>query len=246
MIGIGAGALLVLVLISLFVIRMIRGGDDWDEDDDDVYDEFEEEDDGIFSSPSAGGWKAPAARQKFSGIGDDQPRGTGPTGRAGPPSRAGGGVPSRRPGGGGPSRTGGASGPPSRAGGSPPSAAPRAKKTRRTVVSDDSAPANAPSRKVRKVAGAPKPENIKTKSTRKTQGGEKSVRGSGKKKLPKAPSKWEDIFTPRDSANYEKSLGEVRESISSGEPERNILRQLQTSGWDAKQSRYIVTEAGLN
>ena len=246
MIGIGAGALLVLVLISLFVIRMIRGGDDWDEDDDDVYDEFEEEDDDIFSSPSAGGWKAPAARQKFSGIGDNQPRGTGPTGRAGPPSRAGGGVPSRRPGGGGPSRTGGASGPPSRAGGSPPSAAPRAKKTRRTVVSDDSAPANAPSRKVRKVAGAPKPENIKTKSTRKTQGGEKSVRGSGKKKLPKAPSKWEDIFTPRDSANYEKSLGVVRESISSGEPERNILRQLQTSGWDAKQSRYIVTEAGLN
>ena len=252
MIGIGAGALLVLALISLFVIRLIRGGDDWDEDDDDVYDEFEDDDD-IFSSPSEGGWNAPAARQDFSGLGGDQPPRAGPTGRAGSPSRAGGGAPSRRPGGGsGPSRPGGASGPPSRAGppgragGRPASAAPRAKKTRRTVVSDDSAPANSPSRKVRKVAGAPKPENIKTRSTRKTQGENKSVRGSGKKKLPEAPSKWEDIFTPRDSANYEKSLGEARASIATGEPERNILRQLQTSGWNAKQSRYIVNEAGLN
>ncbi|HIB24509.1 MAG TPA: hypothetical protein EYO22_07390 [Candidatus Poseidoniales archaeon] len=252
MIGIGAGALLVLALISLFVIRLIRGGDDWDEDDDDVYDEFEDDDD-IFSSPSEGGWNAPAARQDFSGLGGDQPPRAGPTGRAGSPSRAGGGATSRRPrGGSGPSRPGGASGPPSRAGppgragGRPASAAPRAKKTRRTVVSDDSAPANSPSRKVRKVAGAPKPENIKTRSTRKTQGENKSVRGSGKKKLPEAPSKWEDIFTPRDSANYEKSLGEARASIATGEPERNILRQLQTSGWNAKQSRYIVNEAGLN
>jgi hypothetical protein len=247
MIGIGAGALLVLVLLSLFVIRLIRGGDDWDEDDDDAFDEFEEEgDDDIFSSPSQGGWKTPAARQDFSGPGGDQPRKAGPSGRAGPPSRAGAGAPSRRPGGGGPSRPGGSSGPPSHAGGSSPSAAPRAKKTRRTVVSDDVAPVNGPSRKVRKVAGAPKPENIKTRSTRKTQDGNKSGRGSGQKKLPKTPSKWEDIFTPRDSANFEKSLGEARESIASGEPERNILRQLQTSGWNAKQSRYIVNEAGLN
>jgi len=248
MIGIGAGALLVLALISLFAIRLIRGGEDWDEDDDDVYEEFEgdNEDDDIFSSQSQGGWKAPAARQNFSGLSGDQPPKAGLAGQAGPPSRAGGGPPSRGSRGGGPSRAGGASGLPSRAGGGPASAAPRTKNTRRAAVSDDSAAANAPSRKVRKVTGAPKPENVKTRSTRKTKGGNKSVPASGKQKQPKAPSKWEDIFTPRDSANYEKSLGEARESFSSGEPERNILRQLQTSGWNAKQSRYIVNEAGLN
>jgi hypothetical protein len=231
----------------LFVIRLIRGGDEWDEDDDDVYDEFEEDDDDIFASQSQGGWNAPAARQKFSGLEDNQPSRGGPAGQAGPPSRAGGGAPSRRPrGGGGPSRPGGSSGPPGRAGGSPPSNAPRAKKTRRAVVSDDAPPANAPSRKVRKVTGAPTPENVKTRSTRKTQGGNKAEPGNTQKKQPKAPSKWEDLFTPIDSANYEKSLGEARASIGSGESERNILRQLQTGGWNAKQSRYIVNEAGLN
>ena len=251
MIGIGAGALLVLVIISLFVIRIIRGGDDWDDDDDDLYDEFEEDDD-IFASQSQGGWNAPAARQDFSGLGGNQPSRGAPAGRAGPPSRGGGG-PSRGPGARGPSRPGGSSGPPGRAAGPPgrarsrpSSPTPRAKKTRRTVVSDDAAPANAPSRKVRKVSDAPKPENVKTRSTRKKPSGNKVEAASSQKKKSIAPNKWEDLFTARDSANYEKSLGEASESIASGESERNILRQLQTSGWNAKQSRYIVNEAGLN
>nr|MBC8517498.1 hypothetical protein [Euryarchaeota archaeon] len=201
------------------------------------------DDDDIFASQSQGGWNAPAARQDFSGLGGNQPSRGAPAGRAGPPSRD--GAPSRGPGARGPSRPGGSSGPPGRAG-SPSSPAPRAKKTRRTVVPDDATPANAPSRKVRKVAGAPKPENVKTRSTRKKPSGNKAEAGASKTKKPTAPNKWEDLFTPRDSANFEKSLGEARESIASGETERNILRQLQTSGWNAKQSRYIVNEAGLN
>ena len=144
------------------------------------------------------------------------------------------------------SRPPGRAGPPGRTGSRPSSPAPRAKKTRRTVVSDDATSANAPSRKVRKVSDAPKPENVKTRSTRKKQSGNKAEAASSQKKKSIAPNKWEDIFTARDSANFEKSLGEARESIASGESERNILRQLQTSGWNAKQSRYIVNEAGLN
>jgi hypothetical protein len=54
---------------------------------------------------------------------------------------------------------------------------------------------------------------------------------------------WEGLFTPRDSANYEKSLGDTREALHAGETERNILRKLQTDGWNAKQSRFILEEA---
>ena len=46
-----------------------------------------------------------------------------------------------------------------------------------------------------------------------------------------------------DSANYEKSLGETRSALAKGESERNLLRKLQTEGWNAKQSRYIINES---
>ena len=97
-------------------------------------------------------------------------------------------------------------------------------------------------RKTRKVVGAATPKNVKTRSTRKTRstkGGDKPA----KKKAAPSTGTWEDLFTARDSANYEKSLGETSKAIASGEPERNLLRKLQTEGWNAKQSRYIINES---
>tara|TARA_Y100000588_G_C13867913_1_gene759035 strand:+ start:355 stop:543 length:189 start_codon:yes stop_codon:yes gene_type:complete len=61
--------------------------------------------------------------------------------------------------------------------------------------------------------------------------------------VPVPSEAWDDIFTPKDSANYEKSLGETRAALAKGESERNLLRKLQTEGWNAKQSRYIINES---
>ncbi|MDP7312648.1 MAG: thrombospondin type 3 repeat-containing protein, partial [Candidatus Thalassarchaeaceae archaeon] len=229
------GALLLLLIIALVSVRIIRRGDDWDEDDDELFDDddWEEEQDMFSPGPASSGstWSAPAATQDFSG------RGGGPSSR--PPSR---GDPASSPprGGGPPSRGGG---PPSRGPSAPSrSSSPPVKATRRKVVSDgtesDSKPAT---RKTRKVAGAEAPKNVKTRSTRKTRstkGADKSAAG-----VSVPTETWDNLFTARDSANYEKSLGETRAAMASGETERNLLRKLQTEGWNAKQSRYIINES---
>jgi hypothetical protein len=114
------------------------------------------------------------------------------------------------------------------------------------VVSEDSEVEGAATRKVRKVSGVVAPADVKTRATKKTRTVKKPDSKRSAAKKPKAPTKWEDIFTPRDTANYEKSLGESRDAISEGETERNLLRKLQTEGWTSKQSRYIVNEADLS
>ncbi|MDP7043903.1 MAG: integrin alpha [Candidatus Thalassarchaeaceae archaeon] len=244
------GALLLLLIIALVSVRIIRGGDDWDEDDDELFDDddWEEEQDIFSPGPASRGdtWSAPAATQDFSGRGGGPPSRGGPAssppGRGGgPPSRGGGGPPSR---GGGPPSRGGGGGPPRRGPSGPSrSSSPPVKATRRKVVSDgtesDSKPATRKTRKV--VGGSEPPKNVKTRSTRKTR----STKGADKSAAMVAvPTEtWEDLFTARDSANYEKSLGETRAAMASGETERNLLRKLQTEGWNAKQSRYIINES---
>ncbi|DAC50779.1 MAG TPA: hypothetical protein HA340_03000, partial [Candidatus Thalassarchaeaceae archaeon] len=245
------GALLLLLIITLVSVRIIRRGDDWDEDDDELFDDddWEEEQDMFSPGPASRGatWSAPAATQDFSGRGGGPPSRGGPA--SSPPGRGGG--PPSRGGGGPPSRGGPASSPPGRGGGPPSrgpsgpsrSSSPPVKATRRKVVSDgtesDSKPATRKTRKV--VGGSEPPKNVKTRSTRKTR----STKGADKSAAMVAvPTEtWEDLFTARDSANYEKSLGETRAAMASGETERNLLRKLQTEGWNAKQSRYIINES---
>ena len=235
MIGMGGGGLLLLLILTLVMVRVLRGGDDWDDDDEDDFYDDDEDDDDIFAAGApatrGGSWKAPSARQDFSGLGgnSNQPPargGSGPPSRGGGPSRRSAGPPSR---GGGPST-------PSRAG-PPGRSAPSPKTTRRKVAVDDIP--DGETRKVRKVSGGAPPSNAKTRSTKKT----KSTGGGRATRKPKAPVTWEGLFTPRDSANYEKSLGDTREALHAGETERNILRKLQTDGWNAKQSRFILEEA---
>ena len=246
-------AIILLLIIVLVSIRFIRGGeDDWDDDDlFDEEDDWEEERD-IFapgSSSRGATWNAPSATQDFSNRGGGPPsRGGDPPSRGGGPPSRGGGPPSR--GGGPPSRGGG---PPSRGGGPPRRSAPvgpsrssnpPVKATKRKVVSGSVEPDSKPAtRKTRKVAGgSPPTKNVKTRSTRKTRSTKKEVSKPGGM-VPVPSEAWDDIFTPKDSANYEKSLGETRAALAKGESERNLLRKLQTEGWNAKQSRYIINES---
>ena len=239
-VGGGLGLLVVLALLSLVAIRIIRGGDEWGDEDDDFY-SGEDDDpfgrDDIFAAGASarrdgGGWRAPAAVSDFSG------RSSGPPSRGGgPPHRSRGGDGGGQPAntgtgraGSGANRPGG--GPPSRRG---PSAGTAGKTTRRKVVADGDGDADEPpKRKVRKVAEPP-PE-VDAPPVKKT----KSPLAARREAEPK---EWDDLFTNRDSANYQKSLGETSEALQNGEPERNLLRSLQTEGWNAKQSRFIIEEA---
>lgn len=111
------------------------------------------------------------------------------------------------------------------------------KTTRRKVVSDEAPDEEGPAtRKVRKVVGQktesepPAPEVRQVKSPL-------AARKSA------ASKSWDDLFTARDSANYEKALGETRQALAEDVAERTLLRTLQTDGWNAKQARHIVNEA---
>ena len=113
-------------------------------------------------------------------------------------------------------------------------------------VEPDSKPATRKTRKV--TGGSPPTKTVKTRSTRKPRSTRKTSSVKTESSKPEGmvavPSEtWEDIFSPRDSANYEKSLDETRSALAKGESERNLLRKLQTEGWNAKQSRYIINES---
>jgi Mg-chelatase subunit ChlD len=95
------------------------------------------------------------------------------------------------------------------------------------------------------VVSAPDPEGAPTRKVRKTKAAEEPPqRATRKSKAKKAtPSNWEDLFTGSDSANYTRSLGLTKEAITSGDDDRTLLRALQTEGWSAKQSRWILDDA---
>jgi hypothetical protein len=95
------------------------------------------------------------------------------------------------------------------------------------------------------VVSAPDQEVAPTRKVRKTKAAEEPPQRATRKSRAKkaAPSSWEDLFTGADSANYTRSLGLTMEAITSGDDDRTLLRSLQTEGWSAKQSRWILDDA---
>jgi hypothetical protein len=263
--GIG-GAVLLMLLLTLLAVRFLRGGDEWD---DDVEDDLFEGGPAQTRAGSAA-WSVPGSVQEFGGgFGDSETAdlGTGRMGRArnesgqnaaagraarpggGPPGRGGAGPPAG--GGGGPPGRGGAG--PSRArptgGGGPSARAPAGDRPGPPTGGGPggSAAAGAGTAKVarRKVVKAAETEEPPTRKVRKTKAvAEAPKRATRKSRAKKAaPSNWEDLFSGADSANYTRSLGLTKESVASGEEDRNLLRTLQTEGWSAKQSRWILDDA---
>ena len=252
--GIGS-ALLLMLLLTLLAVRFLRGGDEWDDDvEDDFFDAGPTQ-----SRAGTSAWSVPGSVQDFGGGFEDPSsptRGTGGSpGRQGPTPGSGAGAgpggapPGRGAGGGPPSRGGsppGRAGPPGGGGGPPSAGGPR---TRAPTGGprDGSEASSAGAAKVarRKVVSAPDQEVAPTRKVRKTKAAEEPPQRATRKSRAKkaAPSSWEDLFTGADSANYTRSLGLTKEAITSGDDDRTLLRSLQTEGWSAKQSRWILDDA---
>jgi len=253
--GIG-GALLLMLILTLVAVRFLRGGDEWDEDDldDDFFDDGPTQ-----TRKGSSAWGVPGSVQDFGGGLDqsqDPSQGAGrmapaaksggPGGRGGPPSRGGGAGPS------GPSGPGGRGGPPSRGGGAGPSgpSGPGGRggpPSRGGGGPSGGGQSNQGAAKVarRKVAKAPEEDDHPARKVRKTKAVEEPPKRETRKSKAKkaAPSNWEDLFTGADSANYTRSIGEIKQAIDAGGEDRSLLRTLQTEGWSAKQSRWILDDA---
>ena len=245
----GGGVVGLVVLLFLLSLMLRSGDDDdddddeWDDDDDDYEDE---DDDDVFASlgskrggskntgrsdrvragrSNAGPNSAPSGGGRGPRSGPSgAPRNSAPSGptrggRSGPPS--GGRGPNSGPpsGGRGPSNV--PSGAPSNSAPSGPAGAAsnRAKKAKRTSVSEmpTSGDSNGPKlRKARAVQSTDRPPWMK-------------------EEIP--------LFTPSEEDEKIDSVRWVWEELQENGNERTILMQLQESGWNARQSRAIIDEA---
>jgi len=214
-----AGGVIFLFIIVLVILR----NDDYDDDDDDDWDEddyYEDEEDGeLLSSFGA----APKRKSNPNAMKSPPPSQSGgfsggPSG--GPPSGPSGGPPSDR---GGPS------------GGPPSGTAP----TRGRAPSHGGVKVKA-SRK--KVTGADVIEE--------SEGNGNKVRRARAVKAEETTDyrpPWmeedEQLFTDSDEDNKASSIGWAWDEMQASTSERNILMQLQETGWSVEQSRAIIDEA---
>jgi len=224
--GIAGGVIILLIVVLL----MIRGGDfddddDWDDDDDD--DDWDDDDDDgdaddFFSSFGEKPKSKPETRKSSPARRRGGPSGGPPSGGAGGPS-------------------GGPPGGPPRGGGGGPSSGPPiggALTTRRT-----SAQGRMPVKASRKkVTRADAIEGSQAKSNKVRRARAVQVEESTDKRPPWMEEEIQ-LFAPSDGDNKASSVGWAWDEMEASTSERNILMQLQETGWSVEQSRAIIDEA---
>ncbi len=257
-VGIGLGAIFLLLLVTV-VIRRIRGGQiDWDDEDDDFYSDDDDDDDwnpfestssskpptSSFGtqSTSATTQRAPPNRAQTSGNGRGPPTQTRgpPTQTRGPPIRSerSGPPTSSRPT--GPSRTTSKSSPGMRPSGpaKPTSIEPDrpVRKTRRTATSEPSG--DAPVRKTRKTSKKVQSgEPARTRKSRRTISEPKQTRKR------RSGTSFEDLFGADEKSDYDAAVVSSKERLIVGDSEQSVLARLQSEGWNVKQSKFILGHA---
>ena len=229
LIGGSVGILVVLILLVVVVGRLLSGRIDLDddEDDDDYYDDEDDEDD--FMSSFASSTRATPQRSMPSRANtpNSPPRSSpksapskGPPGasRSGPPGRA-------------PSQ--GQISPRPQSG--PPKSGPQSAPSRGPPGASRSGP---PGSNVQ-ISNAPSESSSQAKVSKK-----KSVKQVAGKKVRKAAIKVDlSVFEAGQEADRKLAVDWTIEAISQGEQERVILMQLQQTGWNAEQSRAIISLA---
>ena len=229
LIGGSVGILVVLILIVVVVGRLLSGRIDLDddEDDDDYYDDEDDEDDFMSSFGSSTRATPQRSMPSRANTPNAPPRSSpksapsrGPPGasRAGPPGRS-------------PSQ--GQTSPRPQSG--PPRSGPQSAPSRGPPGASRSGP---PGSNVQ-VSNAPRESSSEAKVSKK-----KSVKQVAGKKVRKAAIKVDlSVFEAGQEADRKLAVDWTIEAITQGEQERVILMQLQQTGWNAEQSRAIISLA---
>ena len=227
----GGGALLGLVLLLIVIRRVFSGGYDLDDDDedDDYYDDDDEDD---FMSSFYSSTK-PMPSRNTSSQDSRPPVRNSPKSPSGPPGRPNGSA------GGPPKSSPQLRGPP----GSPTrSKSPQKQpsKERQSSFIENRKPATSP-------PGRGPPGAVKAAESQPSKvAKKKSVKVAGKK-VRKANIKVDmSVFDSGQDADRQLAVDWTIEAISQGEQERVILMQLQQTGWNAEQSRAIISIARNN
>ena len=235
LIAAGGGVLLALILMLIVIRRVFSRGFDLDDDDDDE-DYYDDEDEDDFMSSFYASSKPMPSRNATS-QGSLPPERNAPRSPSGPPGRAN-SAPSGPP----------KSGPQARG---PPGSPPVSRSTQNQTSSTESKKPTAgppgrgtPSRGP-PGRGPPGASGAIVESPSKVAK-KKSVKVAGKK-VRKANIQVDmSVFDSGQEADRQLAVDWTIEALSQGEQERVILMQLQQTGWNAEQSRAIISIARNN